>query len=72
MKNHDNIKKYVIDFSQISDEYIGDKKIINKKCDPCESFKKELSICMKNSDNNIIECQSLRNAYESCIRENKE
>ena len=72
MEKKDNTETSVIDFSQISDEYIGDEKIVNKKNDPCESLKNKLSVCMKNSDDNIIVCQSLRNAFESCLRENKE
>ena len=70
MEKKNTIEEIVIDFSQISDEYIGDKKIINKTNDPCEELKNKLSICMKNSDDNIIVCQSLRDAFESCLREN--
>ena len=36
---------------------------------PCEEFKTKLSMCMKNSDDNIVACQSLRDIYENCIRE---
>ena len=60
---------FEIEFSQISDEYVGDSKIINKKEGPCDEFKKNLSICMKNSDDNITACQSLRIIYEDCLRE---
>ena len=46
--------------------------VINEKDFSCEEFKKNLSICMRNSDDNIIYCQSLRDVYESCLRkENK-
>lgn len=58
-----------IEFNQISDEYIGESKVINKKEDPCDDFKTNLAVCMKNSDNNIMVCQSLRNFYENCLRE---
>ena len=38
----------------------------------CEKFKKNLSNCMKNSDDNIIYCQQIRDVYENCLRkENK-
>ena len=57
------------DFSQISDEYVGDSLIINKKQDPCDEFKENLSMCMKNSDDNITACQSLKTIYEDCLRE---
>ena len=42
--------------------------VINKE-NPCEEFKTKLSMCMKNSDDNIIACQSLRDIYENCLRE---
>ena len=61
-----------VDFSQISDEYVGDSLVINKKEGPCGEFKKNLSICMKNSDDNIILCQDMRNIFEDCLKnENK-
>tara|TARA_B110000261_G_C13036563_1_gene338511 strand:+ start:99 stop:302 length:204 start_codon:yes stop_codon:yes gene_type:complete len=34
---------------------------------PCGDFKKNLSTCMKNSDHNILECQSVRNSFEQCL-----
>ena len=71
MEKKNTIEENVIDFSQINDEYIGDEKIINKIDCPCEELKNKLSVCMKNSDDNIIVCQSLRDAFESCLRENK-
>ena len=36
---------------------------------PCNTIKKKLEICMKNSDDNIIYCQELRNNYENCLEE---
>ena len=33
----------------------------------CSDFKKKLSACMKNSDDNILECQSVRNSFEQCL-----
>ena len=42
--------------------------LVNEE-NPCEEFKTKLSICMKNSDDNIIACQSLRDIYENCLRE---
>lgn len=33
----------------------------------CGDFKKKLSVCMKNSDDNILECQSVRNSFEQCL-----
>lgn len=42
---------------------------INKNNNPCKGFKTKFSICMKNSDDNIVACQSLRYVYESCLRE---
>tara|TARA_Y100000591_G_scaffold333311_1_gene375609 strand:+ start:5259 stop:5453 length:195 start_codon:yes stop_codon:yes gene_type:complete len=60
-----------MEFNQISDEYIGDSKIINHKNDPCDEFKNKLSICMKNSDDNIMACQEIRNVYESCLRQER-
>jgi|TARA_B110000858_G_scaffold136746_1_gene155379 hypothetical protein len=35
--------------------------------EPCSDLKKKLSICMKNSDDNILECQSVRNSFEQCL-----
>lgn len=35
--------------------------------DPCGDFKKKLSVCMKNSDDNILECQLVRNSFEQCL-----
>ena len=66
-KNQTN--DYDIEFSQTSDEYVGDSTIINKKESPCDEFKKSLSMCMKNSDDNIMACQSLKTIYEDCLRE---
>ncbi len=40
----------------------------NKDKSPCEFLYKQLSNCMKNSDDNIIACQDLRNNYENCLR----
>jgi len=34
---------------------------------PCGDLKKNLSTCMKNSDHNILECQSVRNSFEQCL-----
>jgi hypothetical protein len=34
---------------------------------PCGDFKKKLSACMKNSDDNILECQLVRNSFEQCL-----
>ena len=42
--------------------------VVNKE-NLCEEFKTKLSMCMKNSDDNIIACQSLRDIYENCLRE---
>ena len=48
---------------------IKNQTIKNKSC---EKFKKNLYICMKNSDYNITYCQQLRYVYENCLRkENK-
>ena len=42
--------------------------VVNEE-NPCEEFKTKLSMCMKNSDDNIAACQSLRDIYENCLRE---
>lgn len=34
---------------------------------PCKLLKIQLNACLKNSDDNIILCQSVRNAYEYCL-----
>ena len=34
---------------------------------PCSDLKKKLSACMKNSDDTILECQSVRNSFEQCL-----
>ena len=34
---------------------------------PCGDLKKNLATCMKNSDHNILECQSVRNSFEQCL-----
>ena len=45
-------------------------KLVKNDClKECDKFKNKLEICMKNSDNNIIPCQALRNDYESCLVE---
>ena len=45
-------------------------KLVKSDClKECDKFKNKLEICMKNSDNNIIPCQALRNDYESCLVE---
>ena len=47
-----------------------EKKEINKN--DCSFLYKKLSICMKNSDDNIILCQDMRNIFEDCLKnENK-
>ena len=33
----------------------------------CKHLKKLLNECLKNSDGNIIVCQSVRNVYEFCL-----
>tara|TARA_B100001027_G_C16090316_1_gene251384 strand:+ start:157 stop:360 length:204 start_codon:yes stop_codon:yes gene_type:complete len=43
--------------------------IVNINENPCDDFKTNLAVCMKNSDNNIMVCQSLRNFYENCLEE---
>jgi hypothetical protein len=45
--------------------YNGAKK--KEFSSPCKYLKKNLEICMKNSDDNIIVCQSIRNKYEHCL-----
>lgn len=42
--------------------------VVNEE-NPCEEFKTKLSMCMKNSDDNIVACQSLKDIYENCLRE---
>ena len=47
-----------------------DDKLVKRDClEECDNFKNKLEICMKNSDNNIIQCQDLRNNYENCLIE---
>ena len=43
-----------------------EKKEINKN--DCSFLYKKLSICMKNSDDNIILCQDMRNIFEDCLK----
>ena len=62
-----SLNNFEIDICIIRDKYIGKSKIINKKVDLCLESKEKLSICMKNSDDNIIVCQKMRDLYESCI-----
>lgn len=43
-------------------------KLVSNNClKECNTFKEKLNVCMKNSDNNIIVCQQIRNDYENCL-----
>lgn len=57
MENKKEEKIYKIVLSNDQKEFGG----------PCSDFKKKLSACMKNSDDNILECQSVRNSFEQCL-----
>lgn len=35
---------------------------------PCIEIKKKLYTCMKKNEDNIVECQSIRTAYEECLK----
>jgi len=41
--------------------------VINIQNGPCKFLKKNLYVCLKNSDGNITVCQNVRNAYEFCL-----
>ena len=62
--NNNNVNK-----NNLNNAFIIEKKNIDDK-NSCDKLKKTLAICMKNSDDNIIYCQSIRDMYEDCLRKN--
>ena len=58
-----------VDKNNLNNAFIIEKKNINNK-NSCDKLKEKLATCMKNSDDNIIYCQSIRNMYEDCLRTN--